>query len=57
MMVDRAEEIQKLKERLIALEGTIKWMRWCWITLGTIVATILASLATGAATRLVEVLL
>jgi hypothetical protein len=32
-------EIHEIDKRLVAAEGTIRWMRWLWMTLGTAIIT------------------
>jgi 2-haloacid dehalogenase len=35
-------DIHEIDKRLVSAEGTIRWMRWLWMTVGTAVATAIA---------------
>lgn len=46
------QKLDEVENRLIRAEGTIAWMRWCWITVGTIIATVVGGFATDYFTSL-----
>ena len=41
------DDLLKVRDRVAALEGTVKWMKWCWVTIGGAVAVAIVSKLSG----------